>query len=132
MADPIPSRTDDCGGHDHHLLAASRSENSGTNQRTQTIGLGQQGGAPPVAVIVATAKPDIGGLSNVTPTAQLNDPVDVLERQPDNHLGSRVAEVVSLPYRAPRFRTWSSPARGRRSPVGHWLFDIQGSLSRWT
>jgi hypothetical protein len=41
----------------------------------------------PVAVIVATAKPTVGGLSNVTSTAQLNDPIDVLERQLDTQLG---------------------------------------------
>ncbi len=38
-------------------------------------------------LIVATAKPTIGGLTNVTSTAQLNDPLDVLERQLDARLG---------------------------------------------
>ncbi|MGA3147682.1 MAG: hypothetical protein ABSF33_09410 [Acidimicrobiales bacterium] len=41
----------------------------------------------PVAVMVATAKPTIGGLTNLTSTARLNDPVDVLERQLDAKLG---------------------------------------------
>jgi hypothetical protein len=41
----------------------------------------------PLAVVVATAKPTVGGLSNLHSTAQLNDPVDVLERQLDTRLG---------------------------------------------
>jgi hypothetical protein len=41
----------------------------------------------PVAVIVATAKPDVGGFT-VSSTAQLNGPINVLERQLDSQLGA--------------------------------------------
>ncbi len=65
------------------------SDSAGTRSivRTSDLPTDLQPPPTPVAVIVAMAKPTIGGLTNVTSTAKLSDPVDVLERQLDAELG---------------------------------------------
>jgi hypothetical protein len=72
----------------------------------------------PVAVIVATAKPTIGGLANVTSTAQLNDPVDVLERQLDTQLGNPGGGGSLDPI--PRAERLYLVFTGSKAQVGSW------------
>jgi hypothetical protein len=77
----------------------------------------------PVAVIVAAAKPSVGGLVNVPYPPQLNDPVNVLVRQLNNQLGDAGggsgldptpgAEVLTLDFTASRSQVdnWAQALR---------------------
>ena len=67
----------------------------------------------PVAVIVASAKPGIAGLTNVPAPTQLNDPIDVLERQ----LGSQFGDPgggSGLSLESTGY-VYTSPSRERRN-----------------
>jgi hypothetical protein len=80
---------------------------------------------PPVAVIVAKAKPSVGGLVNVPGPPTLNDPLNTLVRQLDAQLGDPGAGFGLDP--TPGAEALTLDFNGSRAQVENWAQALRNS-----